>query len=175
MDVGTWTDHGAAGVTSSSGKSYNAIDPNLVLAGSTYLLTFGSFWGDIYQVAMKNPPLGTAGSASYNVEYDPAGTHPSEGSFVYKYGSYYYLFFSSGICCGYDTSKPAAGAEYKIKVCRSTSATGGFVDQSGKTCSGTSGAGTIVLQSHDYVYGPGGQGVYNDPTYGVVIYYHYGK
>lgn len=42
-------------------------------------------------------------------------------------------------------------------VCRSTSATGGFVDASGKACTG--GGGTVVLQSHDFVYGPGGQGV----------------
>ena len=44
-----------------------------------------------------------------------------------KYGSYYYLFYSVGKCCGYDASRPAAGAEYKIRVCRSGSATGGFV------------------------------------------------
>ena len=28
---------------------------------------------------------------------------------------------------GYNTAKPATGAEYKVMVCRSTSATGGFV------------------------------------------------
>ena len=44
-----------------------------------------------------------------------------------KYGSYYYLFYSVGKCCGYDASRPPAGAEYKIKVCRSGTATGGFV------------------------------------------------
>lgn len=49
---------------------------------------------------------------------------------MYKYGNYYYLFFSAGICCGYDTSRPASGEEYKIKVCRSTSATGNFVSES---------------------------------------------
>ena len=47
-----------------------------------------------------------------------------------KYGSYYYLFFSNGICCGYDTTRPAAGKEYKIQVCRSTKPNGGFVSPS---------------------------------------------
>jgi hypothetical protein len=49
---------------------------------------------------------------------------------MFKSGNYYYLFYSSGVCCGYDTSRPASGEEYKIKVCRSTSPTGGFVSVS---------------------------------------------
>lgn len=41
----------------------------------------------------------------------------------------------------------------------------------GKAC--TSSGGTLVLGSHGDVYGPGGQGVFDDPTYGTVLYYHY--
>lgn len=37
----------------------------------------------------------------------------------------------------------------------------------------TAGGGTAVLESHGTVYGPGGQGVFADPTYGAVLYYHY--
>ncbi|KAI4864551.1 glycoside hydrolase family 43 protein [Hypoxylon rubiginosum] len=171
LDVGTWTDRGATGIRSSSGKPYNAIDPNLVSVDGAYLLNFGSFWGDLHQVSMKSAPTTVAsGVSAYQVAYDPVTT-AEEGAFMFKYGSYYYLFYSKGKCCGYDASKPAAGAEYKILVCRSTSATGGFVDKSGKAC--TSGGGTVVLESHDFVYGPGGQGVYNDPTHGPVLYYHY--
>lgn len=128
LDVNSWTDLGSTGVSSSSGKSYNAIDGNLLYDGSNYYLNFGSFWHDIYQVKMANPPSKVAsGSTSTNIAYVPSGTHAQEGSFVYKYGSYYYLFFSVGQCCGYDTSKPAAGGEYKIQVCRSSSPTGGYV------------------------------------------------
>ncbi|KAL2855372.1 glycosyl hydrolase [Aspergillus pseudoustus] len=174
MDLNTWTDLGSTGVRSSSSKNYNAIDGNLFYdsSSSSYLMSFGSFWGDIYQVAMKNPPKATAsGSSSYNIAYEPDGTHAVEGAYLYQYGSYYYLFYSAGICCGYDTSMPASGEEYKIKVCRSTVATGGFVDADGVAC--TDGGGTIVLESHDTVYGPGGQGVFTDPTLGPVLYYHY--
>ncbi|KAI0896184.1 glycoside hydrolase family 43 protein [Annulohypoxylon nitens] len=171
LDVGTWTDLGATGIQSASGKPYNAIDANLINAGGTYLITFGSFWQDIYQVPMKSTPSAVAsGASSYQVAYDPVKTD-EEGSFIFKNGNYYYLFFSKGKCCGYDTSRPAAGDEYKIMVCRSTSATGGYVDSSGKAC--TSSGGTIVLESHGTVYGPGGQGVYNDPNHGPVLYYHY--
>ncbi|KAI1357941.1 glycoside hydrolase family 43 protein [Xylaria arbuscula] len=172
MDVGTWTDHGSTGVKSDSSKPYNAIDPNLVNVGGTYYLTWGSFWKDIYQAQMKgSSPLTLAsGVSSYQLAYDPSTT-AVEGSFIFQYGSYYYLFYSHGSCCGYDAGLPAAGDEYMIKVCRSSSATGGFVDASGVAC--TSGGGTVVLETHDNVYGPGGQGVYNDPTYGPILYYHY--
>ncbi|RYP78763.1 hypothetical protein DL771_000430 [Monosporascus sp. 5C6A] len=56
-------------------------------------------------------------------------------------------------------------------VCRSSSPTGGFVGANGLDC--TNGGGTVVLESHDNVYGPGGQGVYDDPTHGPILYYHY--
>lgn len=50
MEVGTWTDHGSTGIKSSSDSAYNAIDSNLIKVDSAYLMNFGSFWGDIYQV-----------------------------------------------------------------------------------------------------------------------------
>ncbi|KAJ3099185.1 hypothetical protein HK100_004943 [Physocladia obscura] len=103
LEAGSWTDHGSLGVASKAGSAYNAIDPNLVLVGSTYYLTFGSFWNDIYQVKLANPPTKTTGTASYQVAYDTSGDHPAEGSFVYYYGGYYYLLWSQGICCGYAT------------------------------------------------------------------------
>ncbi|KAI0515073.1 glycoside hydrolase family 43 protein [Xylaria bambusicola] len=171
MDAGSWTDHGATGVRSDSSKPYNAIDPNLINVDGTYYLTWGSFWKDIYQAQMKASPLTLAsGVSSYQLAYDPATT-AVEGAFVFKYGNYYYLFYSQGKCCGYDAGLPKPGEEYKIKVCRSTTATGGFVDKNGVAC--TRGGGTVVLESHGNVYGPGGQGVYQDPKYGPILYYHY--
>ncbi|KAF2192182.1 glycoside hydrolase family 43 protein [Zopfia rhizophila CBS 207.26] len=172
LDVNTWTDLGATGVASSSGKAYNAIDSNIFADGSTLYMNFGSFWGDLYQVQMQNPPTKVAsGASSKNIAYIPSGDHAQEAAFLYKNGNYYYLFFSVGKCCGYDTNRPAAGQEYKIQVCRSSSATGNFVDKNGKKCA--EGGGTTVLESHDWVYGPGGQGVYTDPSNGPVLYYHY--
>lgn len=126
MNLNSWTDKGTTGISSSSSKAYNAIDPNLINVDGTYYMNFGSFWHDLYQAPMNSAATKVA-SSSYNIAYDSSGTHAQEGAYMYKYGSYYYLFYSSGICCGYDTSRPASGAEYKIKVCRSTSATGNFV------------------------------------------------
>jgi len=170
MDVGTWTDHGAV-TTSSSGAAYNAIDPNLVFSGSTPFLTFGSFWNDLYQIQLSTALTSTSGSA-YQLAFNSSGTHAEEGSTIYYRSPYYYLFFSSGICCGYDTSRPAPGAEYRINVCRSSSVGGPYVDKNGVSCK--SSGGTTVLASHDNVYGPGGQGIFVDSSQGgAVLYYHY--
>ncbi|KAF4176776.1 hypothetical protein CNMCM7927_003874 [Aspergillus lentulus] len=170
MGLNSWTDHGSIGIRSSSLKPYNAIDGNLFNDGGKYYMNFGSFWHDIYQAPMGSAAT-TISSSAHNIAYNPSGTHAVEGAFMYKHGGYYYLFYSAGICCGYDKSRPASGQEYKIKVCRSTSATGNFIDKNGVAC--TNGGGTVVLESHGTVYGPGGQGVFTDPTLGPVLYYHY--
>ncbi|KAB8076414.1 putative arabinan endo-1,5-alpha-L-arabinosidase A [Aspergillus leporis] len=170
MEANSWTDKGRVGVASDSSKNYNAIDANLFNDNGAYYLNFGSFWNDIFQVTMNSAATKST-SASSNIAFQPSGTHAEEGPYMFKSGNYYYLFYSSGVCCGYDTSRPASGEEYKIKVCRSTSPTGGFVDKNGVAC--TNGGGTVVLESHDSVYGPGGQGVFDDPNLGPVLYYHY--
>jgi arabinan endo-1,5-alpha-L-arabinosidase len=171
MEAGSWTDLGSVGVTSDSSKKYNAIDPNLFQVGSSYYLNFGSYWQDLYQVKMKSTPTKTGGSAAYQVAFT-SNYEVMEAAYMFKYGSYYYLFFSKGSCCGYDKSRPAKGKEYRILACRSKSPTGGFVDKNGADC--RNNGGSVVLESHDWVYGPGGQGVYQDPKYGPVLYYHYG-
>ena len=126
LEAGSWTDHGTTGISSTSVKPYNAIDPNLFQASGQWYLNFGSFWHDIYQATMKSNLLTIAGS-SVNIAYNPSGSHAEEGSFVFPYGTYYYLFYSAGQCCGLNTSKPPAGQEYMIKVCRSSLPSSGYV------------------------------------------------
>jgi arabinan endo-1,5-alpha-L-arabinosidase len=103
MELGSWTDLGATGVSSTSAKPYNAIDPNQILVGSTYYLNFGSFWDDIYQVKLDSSAKTKGSNAAYNIEYDAGSTHPCEGSYMFYYDGYYYLLWSHGICCGYET------------------------------------------------------------------------
>ncbi|GME22471.1 glycoside hydrolase family 43 protein [Neofusicoccum parvum] len=170
MDPGKWKDLGSTGVESRDGSAYNAIDGNLLQDGGSNYLTFGSFWGGIYQVPMSKPPT-TASGTPHNLELNSTGSQASEGPYLFKSGQYYYLFWSSGQCCGYDKNRPAQGEEYKVMVCRSNSATGPFADFNDVPC--TQNGGTQVLGSHDNIYGPGGQGIYLDPTHGPVIYYHY--
>ena len=189
MNAGSWTDHGSIGIPVNS--EYNKIDPNLLSpqGGGSLLLSFGSYWDNIYQVPMSNPPLTIApGPGPAHLEQNttarpnslPAG--PCEGSYQFWWPvggtTYYYLFFSSGSCCNTPDGPGGLvppGEEYKIMVCRSESPSGGFVDQNGVACVGGNG-GTLVLASHDNVYAPGGQGVMYDPGQNSpVVYYHYGK
>lgn len=44
-------------------------------------MTFGSFWDDIYQVAMESPPTAPSGS-SYNIAYNASSDHAEEASFM---------------------------------------------------------------------------------------------
>ncbi|KAF2132117.1 glycoside hydrolase family 43 protein [Dothidotthia symphoricarpi CBS 119687] len=173
MEVGSWTDHGTTGVESTTSNNFNAIDGQLQVVDSKYYLNFGSFWSDLFQIEMASPPLKAAKAvtSATNIAFVPTSPQAQEAAFTYKNGSYYYLFFSVGSCCGYDTSRPAAGKEYKIQVCRSTSVSGPYVDKAGTSC--LSGGGTTVLESHGTVYGPGGQGVLTVPELGPVLYYHY--
>ncbi|KAH9838809.1 putative arabinan endo-1,5-alpha-L-arabinosidase A [Teratosphaeria destructans] len=171
MEPGSWTDHGSTGITSETGDNFNAIDPNFIRVRGVNFLTFGSFWKGIHQTTLSADALTGPDTTPYPVESEPKRGYATEGSYVYAHGGYYYLFFSEGQCCGYDKHRPPPGGEYKIKVCRSKAVNGGFVDQSGVSCQ--DGGGTLVLGSHGNVYGPGGQGVYDDPTEGPVLYYHY--
>lgn len=133
-------------------------------------MNFGSFWGDIFQVPMNAAGTVAAGAA-YNLVFNGTGAQAVEGSYMYRHEGYCYLFFSSGVCCGYDARYPAQGEEYKIFVCRADSVSGPFLDRNGRSCQ--AGGGTMVLASHGHVYGPGGQGIFDDPVRGSVLYYHY--
>lgn len=167
MDIGTWTDHGSTGITSNDNSEFNAIDQNLFEENGQYYMIFGSYESGIYQSVMKNPPTKSQPNTYAKLSFGEA----EEGPVMFSHGSYNYLFFSQGQCCSLDVSKPASGKEYKIQVCRSKPGSMDFRDKSGKAC--VDGGGTTVLASHGHVYAPGGQGVYNDPTYGPVVYYHY--
>ncbi|KAI5287292.1 hypothetical protein KEM54_006094 [Ascosphaera aggregata] len=172
MEPGTWTDLGGIGISSKPGDYYNAIDPNLLQDHGVNYMTFGSFYGDIYQTTLNKDATRATRNAPYNVEFNSTGVRPSEGAFVWKEGKYNYLFWSSGQCCHFDAGKPAPGDEYKIMVCRSEHANGPYVDQNGRNCA-TQNGGTMIFGSHDNIYAPGGQGVFNDKALGPVIYYHY--
>lgn len=126
MEAGTWTDLGSIGVESVDGSDYNAVDGNLLAINGTNYMTWGSFWGDIFQATLNEDATAISGTPT-NIAYDATGDHPVEGAYLYQYGDYYYLFFSYGLCCRYDQSMPGEGEEYRIKVCRSSTSTGGFV------------------------------------------------
>jgi arabinan endo-1,5-alpha-L-arabinosidase len=118
---GSWTDHGAV-ICSNVGTTdnFNAIDANVILdEGGTPWLSFGSFWSGIKLVKLD------ASGARSGTEMHALARHSSiEGPFIVRACGYYYLFVSFGACCGdpYD---------YNIRVGRSRSVTGPYLDKAG--------------------------------------------
>ena len=193
MDPGSWVDHGSIGLPPQTPEmNYNRIDANLLQPensrGTDLVLAFGSFWSDIYQLRMQDPPLAVAGPDDNDINHltfngtrrtpPITTTGAQEGAYQFWWPvhgtTYYYLFFSAGNCCNLKDDLAPPGEEYRVMVCRSESYSGGFVDKDGRDC--LQGGGTLVLGSHGDVYAPGGQGVIFDKDLNaVILYYHYGK
>ncbi|KAI5858072.1 glycosyl hydrolase, partial [Tricharina praecox] len=178
---GSWTDHGMV-IRSydptqfpdapSPNNITNAIDANVYIDKKTKEVTFsyGSFWSNIWAFPMESMTSIASDAVATHLALDPVAPQAVEGPFVHKHGDWFYLWISSGICCGFNASMPAEGTEYKIKVGRSRAVTGPFVDRNGTDMK--NGGGDVVFGSHDWVYGPGGQGVLVDGKKDI-LYYHY--
>jgi arabinan endo-1,5-alpha-L-arabinosidase len=152
---GTWQDTGGPILQSNGGTPYNALDPSVLVdySGGRWLV-FGSYFGGIY-ITRLDPTTGRPTGAATNLATNPAA-NAVEGANMVKHGGAYYLFASYGDCCSGHNST------YNVRVGRSSSPTGPFVDQGGAQMIG--GGGTMVLDSHDWVKGPGGQTVVYDPS-----------
>jgi arabinan endo-1,5-alpha-L-arabinosidase len=140
---GSWTDHGVV-VCSNVGTSddFNAIDPNVVVDESgTPWLDFGSFWSGIKMVKLE-----ATGARSDTEIHALAHNSSIEGPFIVHQCGYYYLFVSFGACCGdpYD---------YNIRVGRSKSVTGPYLDKTGKDM--MNGGGTLLVQGNSTWTAPG--------------------
>jgi arabinan endo-1,5-alpha-L-arabinosidase len=88
-----------------------------------------------------------------------------EAPFIFRHGSFYYLFVSFDLCC------KGASSTYRIMVGRSTSPNGTFVDKNGTAM--TSSGGTEILAGHGSIHGPGGQSVFADTDADVLVYHYY--
>ncbi|KDN41095.1 hypothetical protein RSAG8_07649, partial [Rhizoctonia solani AG-8 WAC10335] len=161
---GSWTNQGLV-ISSSSSNDYNAIDPNLIIDGSNWWLTFGSFWTGIKLVQLEPSTGQPSSSTIYSIAQRTADGGALEAPVIVKNGSYYYLFTSWDKCCS------GTSSTYNIRVGRATSITGPYVDQSGVAL--TSGGGTLVLATHGPIYGPGGQSVFQDTDAWVIDYHYY--
>ncbi|MEU6787987.1 arabinan endo-1,5-alpha-L-arabinosidase [Nonomuraea angiospora] len=160
---GSWANQGMI-ISTTSSSNYNAIDPNLVVdAQGRWWLSFGSFWTGIKLVQL-DPATGKRLGTSITALAQRTGTTAIEAPFIFRHGSYYYLWVSFDACC------QGASSTYRIMVGRSSSVTGPYVDRNGLAM--TSGGGTQVLAGHGSVHGPGHQAVVPDSD-AEVLYYHY--
>ncbi|KAF5361685.1 hypothetical protein D9758_007337 [Tetrapyrgos nigripes] len=161
---GSWTDEGLVTQTA-TGDSYNAIDPNLIIEGSNWWLSLGSFWTGI-KLQSLNPSTGKPSSSDViGLAERTANNGAIEASVIYKNGDFFYLFTSWDNCC------QGTSSTYNIRVGRSSTVDGGYVDQDGVPL--TEGGGTLVLGTHGNIVGPGGQDVFDDVDGPILVYHYY--
>lgn len=164
---GSWTDHGLV-YASTTTSDFNAIDPGLIVdPQGRWWLSLGSFWSGIKMIQL-DPATGkpsTPDTTRYSLVDRHVPPNAVEGAYVVHHGGYYYLFASFDFCC------QGLSSTYNIRVGRSTSVTGPYVDESGTPM--LAGGGTTILATHGYVVGPGGQTVLRDGGRELLVYHYY--
>jgi arabinan endo-1,5-alpha-L-arabinosidase len=140
-----WTSRGVV-VGSDGVEDLNAIDPGVIHApDGTLWVCYGSYHGSI-RITQLDPETGLAlhpGQLGAPV----ATARQSEASDIIFHDGYYYLFVNHGSCC------KGKASEYNIRVGRSKSITGPYLDKHGETME--SGGGSLFLAAHDHRIGPG--------------------
>lgn len=165
-EPGSWTDQGIVYATTTS-DDFNAIDPGLFVdTDGRWWLTLGSFWSGIKMIEI-DPATGK--QAAWNTTLysmaERAFPDAIEGSYIYRHGSYYYLFASFDFCCR------GVNSTYRVMVGRSRTVTGPYVDQNGVAM--MNGGGTQILATHGSIIGPGGQTVANVHGQDMLVYHYY--
>jgi len=162
---GSWTHEGLVTSTPPPTNDFNAIDPNLLIDGNNWILSFGSFWSGIKSLSL-NPTTGLPINQTVTaLSTRTANSGAIEASVLFKFKNFYYLFTSWDNCC------ESTDSTYNIRVGRSTTPTGGFVDKNGRAL--TAGGGSLVLGPHDSINGPGGQDLLLDRDGPIIVYHYY--
>ena len=165
-----WVDQGIV-LRSQPGDLWNAIDANLVLdeAGEPWLV-WGSFWSGLW--------LGKIDAATGQLDPDKANYHhladryagpdndPAiEAPFLVQRGDYWYLFASFDQCC------QGVASTYNVRVGRSQSLTGPYVDRDGVPL--REAGGTLILSEYDHWKGPGHNGIFVEDGVYWIVYHAY--
>ncbi|MEU6913613.1 arabinan endo-1,5-alpha-L-arabinosidase [Streptomyces olindensis] len=162
---GTWTDHGKV-FSSETTDTWNAIDPAIIEDRGRLWMSFGSYWTGIRMIEL-NPATGKAlpGADVHHLATRPDAPYAVEGPYIVRHGRYYYLFASYDACCS------GVNSTYRIKVGRSTSVTGPYVDRTGKSL--LEGGGDLLLEGHGRYIGTGGQSVFRNRGQDWLAYHYY--
>lgn len=157
-DCVNWTYHGEVLASMQTlGLPVPSMDPTYI---DGYMV-FGSYPNGIATIKMSEDGLSVAdGAKATQIVF---GQY--EGSTVFKYKNYYYLFVSSGHYDRYD---------YHISICRSTSLEGAFVNKNGAELSKTVLPTTwLSAGAWDMFNGCGHSGnILTDDKGGMYIIYH---
>ncbi|MBI3349405.1 MAG: arabinan endo-1,5-alpha-L-arabinosidase [Burkholderiales bacterium] len=149
-DGGDWRDEGLV-VQSSATDNFNAIDPDLFADTDGRLwLSYGSFWGGIRLTELSADTLRPIGETQFIARRKGGIEAPT----IQKHGDWFYLFASYDLCCR------GADSTYNIRVGRSRSVTGPYLDRDGKDL--MDAGGTPLLAGGARWKGPGHQDVVGD-------------
>lgn len=149
----------------------DTIDPEVVYdeESSKLWLFFGSI-GSIHRVLLAPDGRSIAPGAEYikvaglTYSQDKSRVKVFEGSYLYRHGSYWYLFVSSG---------NYGDASYRIKVGRSATLEGEFVDKDGNKMLDGYASEILTSVSSDKYYGPGHNGeIFTDLRGQEYMFYH---
>jgi arabinan endo-1,5-alpha-L-arabinosidase len=161
-----WIDRGLV-FASHYGDDYNAIDPNVVLDSSNRpWLAFGSFWSglQLMQIDLNTGKPRSPRPKIYQIAERTQPPDAIEASFIIHRKAYYYLFASYDFCCR------GVNSTYNIRVGRSTSVSGPYVDSNGVPM--LNGGGTMIAYSHKQWRGPGGESILHGADGKWWIVYH---
>jgi arabinan endo-1,5-alpha-L-arabinosidase len=154
LDPRSWVDQGVV-IHSTQKDDFNTIDPCIMedVNGGVWL-SFGSYFSGVKMIRI-DPQTGKQSADDPKI-YDLAndGGHPGnaiEASCVYYHDGYYYLFVNWGGCCA------GSRSTYNIRIGRSKSVTGPYLDKAGKEM--LAGGGTLFLSS---VYDKGAGAPFDD-------------
>ena len=162
-----WVDHGIV-VKSGYSSNYNAIDANLILDtdGEPWLV-FGSHWSGIkmikldYETGMRSEDDDTL----YSVASRAVHPRAVEAPFMIYREPYYYLFVSFDQCCN------GIHSTYNVRVGRSETITGPFVDRDGVDM--MEDGGTQVTYADKRYRGPGHCAIYREDDQDYMFYHAY--
>ena len=165
-----WEDQGIV-LRSQPGDRWNAIDPNLVLdeQGEPWL-AWGSFWSGIWMRKI-DPTTGmfAADDTAYHHLADrstgPDNTPAIEAPFIVQHDGKWVLFVSFDQCC------QGAASTYNLRVGRSDTLTGPYVDRDGVPL--LEGGGTLILDAYDRWKGPGHNGILIEDGVYWMVYHAY--
>jgi arabinan endo-1,5-alpha-L-arabinosidase len=150
--------------------SFNCIDPSILLdTNGTIWMVYGSY-SDGILVTQIDPATGKRlNPASIGTKIASSSTsffnNTTEGAHIHQRGGYYWLFLNYGGCCsGIDST-------YNIRVGRSTSVTGPYLDKNGVNM--LSGGGTMLLESTGRFVGPGHAGIFIENGTNWFTYHYY--
>lgn len=158
-----WKDEGVV-IRSRRGDPYNAIDPAIIADGGTLWMSFGSFWEGIFLIELD----AETGLAKKGAKPVKLAMYPEiEAPFIHKRGGYYYLFVNWGKCCR------GVESTYEIRVGRSKSVTGPYLDRDGADLK--DGGGSAFLATEGRFIGPGHASIFVEKGKEMLVHHFYDK